>query len=35
MFGWSVGGFMTSWTVTQTNRYKAAIADVYLQDGST
>ena len=25
MFGWSAGGFMTSWTVTQTNRYKAAI----------
>jgi len=25
MFGWSAGGFMTSWTVTQTHRYKAAI----------
>ncbi len=25
MFGWSAGGFMTSWSVTQTNRYKAAI----------
>ncbi len=25
IFGWSAGGFMTSWTVTQTNRYKAAI----------
>jgi dipeptidyl aminopeptidase/acylaminoacyl peptidase len=25
IFGWSAGGFMTSWTVTQTNRYRAAI----------
>jgi dipeptidyl aminopeptidase/acylaminoacyl peptidase len=25
IFGWSAGGFMTSWTVTQTNRYKAAV----------
>jgi dipeptidyl aminopeptidase/acylaminoacyl peptidase len=25
IFGWSAGGFMTSWTVTQTQRYKAAI----------
>ena len=25
IFGWSAGGFMTSWTVTQTHRYKAAI----------
>lgn len=25
IFGWSAGGFMTAWTVTQTNRYKAAI----------
>jgi len=25
MFGWSAGGFMTSWTVTQTSRYRAAI----------
>jgi dipeptidyl aminopeptidase/acylaminoacyl peptidase len=25
IFGWSAGGFMTSWTVTQTSRYKAAI----------
>jgi dipeptidyl aminopeptidase/acylaminoacyl peptidase len=23
--GWSYGGFMTSWTVTQTNRFKAAV----------
>jgi len=25
MFGWSAGGFMTSWTVTQTGRYRVAI----------
>jgi dipeptidyl aminopeptidase/acylaminoacyl peptidase len=25
IFGWSAGGFMTAWTVTQTQRYKAAI----------
>ena len=25
IFGWSAGGFMSSWTVTQTHRYKAAI----------
>lgn len=25
MFGWSAGGFMTAWSVTQTHRYKAAI----------
>ena len=25
IFGWSAGGFMTSWTVTQTQRYRAAI----------
>lgn len=24
--GWSYGGFMTSWTITQTNRFKAAVA---------
>ena len=24
VMGWSYGGFMTSWTVTQTNRFKAA-----------
>ncbi|MBI3460637.1 S9 family peptidase [Candidatus Acetothermia bacterium] len=23
--GWSYGGFMTCWTITQTNRYKAAV----------
>ncbi|MDB4894416.1 MAG: peptidase prolyl oligopeptidase active site domain protein, partial [Firmicutes bacterium] len=26
VMGWSYGGFMTSWTVTQTDRFKAAIA---------
>jgi dipeptidyl aminopeptidase/acylaminoacyl peptidase len=25
IFGWSAGGFMTSWTITQTHRYRAAI----------
>ena len=24
-FGWSAGGFMTSWVITQTGRYRAAI----------
>ncbi|MGE5653584.1 MAG: prolyl oligopeptidase family serine peptidase [Bacillota bacterium] len=24
--GWSYGGYMTSWTITQTNRFKAALA---------
>jgi len=23
--GWSYGGFMTSWTITQTNRFKSAV----------
>lgn len=26
MWGWSYGGYMTMWTVTQTNRFKAAVA---------
>ena len=26
MMGWSYGGFMTMWTVTQTARFKAAVA---------
>ena len=26
MWGWSYGGFMSMWTVTQTNRFKAAVA---------
>ena len=25
IFGWSAGGFMTSWTITQNGRYRAAI----------
>jgi acetyl esterase/lipase len=32
MFGWSAGGFMTSWTVTQTSRYKAAIEGAGITD---
>ena len=32
IFGWSAGGFMTSWTVTQTKRYKAAIEGAGITD---
>jgi dipeptidyl aminopeptidase/acylaminoacyl peptidase len=32
MFGWSAGGFMTSWTVTQTHRYRAAIEGAGITD---
>ena len=32
IFGWSAGGFITSWTVTQTNRYKAAIEGAGITD---
>ena len=32
MFGWSAGGFLTSWTVTQTSRYKAAIEGAGITD---
>lgn len=32
IFGWSAGGFMTSWTVTQTNRYHAAIEGAGITD---
>ena len=32
VFGWSAGGFMTSWTVTQTHRYKAAIEGAGITD---
>ena len=32
MFGWSAGGFMTSWSVTQTHRYKAAIKGAGITD---
>ncbi len=35
IFGWSAGGFMTSWTVTQTNRYKAAIEGAGITDWLT
>lgn len=35
MFGWSGGGFMTSWAVTQTNRYKAAIEGAGITDWSS
>jgi len=34
IFGWSAGGFMTSWTVTQTSRYKAAIEGAGITDWS-
>ena len=34
IFGWSAGGFMTSWTVTQTQRYKAAIEGAGITDWS-
>jgi dipeptidyl aminopeptidase/acylaminoacyl peptidase len=32
IFGWSAGGFMTAWTVTQTQRYKAAIEGAGITD---
>jgi dipeptidyl aminopeptidase/acylaminoacyl peptidase len=32
IFGWSAGGEMTSWTVTQTHRYKAAIEGAGITD---
>lgn len=32
IYGWSAGGFMTAWTVTQTNRYKAAIEGAGVTD---
>jgi dipeptidyl aminopeptidase/acylaminoacyl peptidase len=32
IFGWSAGGFMTAWTVTQTRRYKAAIEGAGITD---
>jgi dipeptidyl aminopeptidase/acylaminoacyl peptidase len=30
--GWSYGGFMTSWTVTQTHRFKAAVVGAAVTD---
>ncbi|MFZ0747396.1 MAG: S9 family peptidase [Terracidiphilus sp.] len=32
IFGWSAGGFMTAWTVTQTSRYKAAVEGAGITD---
>jgi dipeptidyl aminopeptidase/acylaminoacyl peptidase len=32
IFGWSAGGFMTAWTVTQTNRYRAAVEGAGITD---
>ena len=32
IFGWSAGGFITAWTVTQTNRYRAAIEGAGITD---
>jgi len=32
IFGWSAGGFMTSWTATQTHRYHAAIEGAGITD---
>lgn len=35
IFGWSAGGFMTAWTVTQTGRYKAAIEGAGITEWSS
>ena len=32
LFGWSYGGYMTMWAVTQTNRFKAAVSGAGLSD---
>jgi dipeptidyl aminopeptidase/acylaminoacyl peptidase len=32
IMGWSYGGFMTMWTVTQTNRFRAAVAGAGISD---
>ena len=32
IMGWSYGGFMTMWTVTQTNRFHAAVAGAGISD---
>jgi dipeptidyl aminopeptidase/acylaminoacyl peptidase len=34
IFGWSAGGFMTSWTVTQTKRYRVAVEGAGITDWS-
>ncbi len=35
IFGWSAGGFMAAWTVTQTSRYKAAIEGAGITEWSS
>jgi len=35
IFGWSAGGFITAWTVTQTGRYKAAIEGAGITEWSS
>jgi dipeptidyl aminopeptidase/acylaminoacyl peptidase len=35
IFGWSAGGFMTSWTVTQNHRYRAAVEGAGITDWLT
>ncbi len=32
IFGWSYGGYMTDWAITQTNRFKAAVSGGGLSD---
>jgi dipeptidyl aminopeptidase/acylaminoacyl peptidase len=32
IWGWSAGGFMTAWTVTQTHRYRAAVEGAGITD---
>jgi dipeptidyl aminopeptidase/acylaminoacyl peptidase len=32
IFGWSYGGYMTMWTLTQTDRFKAAVAGAGISD---
>lgn len=32
IFGWSAGGFMTAWTVTQTHRYRVAVEGAGITD---
>ena len=35
IFGWSAGGFVTAWTLTQTHRYRAAIEGAGVTDWSS